>query len=285
MKTNTRFLTLLAVFALLAFVPLAMAQKGSHGKPGGGDDGGATSNPDTEASVDFDADCSPQEFPGTVPCKLRRSGGGPYVTSGAYVVRFRQSGHLYISWVEPKRSTRRLLIDLSDSFYNGATTCENGTPMPDLPTNEEGTPMLEATAVTFFVMHEYTLEGTDWVRLYDPCPPGVECWLNVRDMKAGTPANAESHPGFTMRGPSSYYELFFFGDDTDEVFKVTAGSANQGVAGDTWLIQPVQENSDLYQINQARLTEVIVNSKNLEVDRCDHGDFYLPFHMKVTRLE
>jgi hypothetical protein len=282
MRTNTKCLGLLAVFALLAFVPLAMAQKGGKNKPGGG---GGGSGSFVRVNAEFlpsvtttDREGRPTE----VEAKILDDGNGPY-----QLRMDKDTGRFYIP-LDAGRSVNFVfdspLGNADDGCYESDNPLNRVEDLPALPPNG----VLTAENLIFLTYRVVTAEGENW-QTHD--------YLDFFDMPMNVPTYVHLHiqlnavgvdGKFTVRHARTNDGGVRLGINYDVgVVEVTAvGSEADGII-DHWVMKPVQDTSlPIFTLNQANLSQYLAISgrgkTKLPARDCNHGDFNLPFELWVT---
>lgn len=280
----------LGCFLTLFLLPgLGLAEKGGkNSAPGTGDL--------LDARADFATVC-PDGMGSWVDCTLLPDIYGPYVSGGKDSIIFSDSGSFHMLVGANKNSLRHVLFDLSTSLGNADSVCSDGATVPQLPTDEIGNPLtaLEGQPFDLYLWREfiYCEEHQNWEWVYKDVPEedrppecrsnSYPCFLNVRDMEAGNSTFANAELSFRF-GEGSLFDLHFYGDADDGVLQITAGQTNTGSQGDTWVIRPVEGNP-IYPVNQARLIETVLGRGGKILYKCDHGDFFMPFMLTITRVD
>jgi hypothetical protein len=284
MKINTKFLTMLAVFALLAFVPLALAQKGGHGKPGGG---GGGANPDhVTVNAEF--------LPFLTDADGNSTGVGAKILNPAGPTREQMSttsGWFYL------QATDTLTFIFDEYLGNAGDGCyESGSdytnwiePLPALPADG----VLTGGHLLFWPYVRVVKDDGNWVKTGEALnflamTPNTTEYVTLKIMFNAPELDGVFHPRHDRTNDKGIVQ----GDTASApgIAQVTAYDTNSDGAVDKWVIKPVQPEPGTYPAtyatNQANLSQYLPISGKGKTKfpprDCNQGDFDLPFELVVT---
>jgi hypothetical protein len=311
MKINFKLLTFVAVFALLAFVPLALAQKGSKPDKSGGGSGGKGSTNDSGSTIQVEATfadvaeaCGRDEYGNPLQCKLRSDGQGPYTSSrrvrgySNLVALSGISGYLYMQIHFEEYFGRHIVFQFDTparttatdplvcNAFKGIIPPTYTRPAPEYVTTAPYIAPVIRTRISSG--NELVFDGGKWQR---KVVQGNEVLLNLLEMPQGDTRYAELLIIFEIEDPSPEFEkdvvylgfnnnfqreLLESGNTAAGVVQVTHPSDN------TWVMAPVPfppPTDTLLGEDQA------VNwIYDLDLGgNCDLGDYYMPFELTITR--
>ena len=313
MKLKLNFLNLLAVFALLAFVPLAMAEKGGNKPGGGGGDSGGNTNT-IEVAATFANQCMVADQ--SMPCAIRSDGMGAYTTSRnhrGYLTRMaisygRLDLHLQTSAFDPwfdrqivfsfDTNTRPFLR--SDGYVNCNEYVLYGndafvaSPPPYLAPGGSGLP--EVTVADFLTRYEMEFADGQWQPKLDA--EGNTVMFDLRTMPSdGTAQYAiwVFHFGIVDTASVGYYMIGHNNVIKDDgyiawdsgIVQITHPDSN------TWIVKPVESDVDQlpWEFAGEALHEMQANAGTdpqgvRHTDgMCDLGHWLMPFELTLTRSQ
>ena len=311
MKLKLNFLTLLAVFALLAFVPLAMAEKGGKPDKSGGGSGGNGSSKDSGSTIQVEATfadiaevCGHDEAGNPIECKIRSDGQGPYTSSrrvrgySNLVALSGITGYLYMQIHFEEYFGRHIVFQfdsparitetnpLTCNAFKGIIPATFTRPAPDYVTTPPYIAPVLRTRISSG--NELVFDGGKWQR---KVVQGEEVLLNLLEMPVGETHYAELLIIFEIEDPSPEFdtdmiylgfnnnfqrELLESGNTVAGVVQVTHPSDN------TWVMTPVPfpPPTDTFLGEDQAVNWIY----DLDLGgNCDLGDYYMPFELTITR--